>query len=211
MDEKQKRNLTILFIVVNVVIWPFFIFPNIGKVVHQVISNISDDGSGSMVKDTRSQEEMLNPIDFHSMRDPFLIPNGVRPKQDNTVKKTVKKTTTVQNSQSTPQYNVDPVQKPFVSRFKLKSIVKVNSVYYANLEESQHYGDQNSSGVPYSYRFGPDGQPITSSSSKSFMVVQNDSVMGETAVKIMEDYVIMAKNRKYYKLTFSGGYEVSSP
>ncbi len=210
MDEKQKRNLTILFIAVNVILWPFFIFPKMGTVIHSIFNSASQNNGNSLVQDTKKQEDMLNPIDFHSLRDPFLIPNGVRPKEEVTRPKVVKKLD-VRPTDNNPQYNVTPVEKAYVSRFKLKSIVKVNNEYYANLEEAQHYGDGGNNNVPYSYRFGPDGQPISSSSSKTYMVVQGDSVLGETVYQIRQDYVIMAKNRQYYKLTFSGGFGVANP
>lgn len=209
MDEKQKRTLTILFITINVILWPLFIFPNIGKVISSIFSTVTQNTANSMVQDTRKQEDMLNPIDFHSLRDPFLIPSSVRPQAEQ-VKKTTKKVETRPQPDTTPQYNVTPVEKSFVSRFKLKSIVKVNNEYYANLEEAQHYGDGGNN-VPYSYRFGPDGQPVSSSSSKTYMVVQGDSVMGETVYQIRQDYVIMARNRQYFKLTFSGGFAVQNP
>jgi hypothetical protein len=199
MNGKNQKLLIIVFIAINIIIWSFFIIPKAGSFLsinHKTLALNPETIS------RKASKEMFERIDFYSLRDPFVVKkaNSSRPMEKERPKKTepVKKT-------EPPQ----AVEEKYESRFKLKSIVKLKDKYAAALEESPHYGSQGESGVPYSYRFG-NAADDNSSGPKSYLVIEGDSVMGEQVAKISADFVILRKNKKYYKLTFSGGFAVEN-
>lgn len=209
MEEKQKRILTIVFILLNVVLWSFFIIPRIGTFSATLFTSMgSKIETTAFVKSPASSQEMLQRIDFHTLRDPFLLPEGYGPKIH--VKKTYSKPKPKQQTVEAKN-SKQRVEKQYISRFKLKSIVEIDGKYMATLAERSHLGgsQQPSGSSPYSYRFSY-GEQDSGAPGKSYMVIKGDNVMGETVVKITSDYVILKKIGKFYKLTFSGGFSVSS-
>lgn len=213
MEEKQKRLLTVLFILMNLVIWGIFIVPRIGKFSAVVSSNLVPQPAAPIIQRNENAIELLQRVDFHTLRDPFKIVSAFRqPDQQRPVTTHRSSTTT----SSVPPWagnssDQQTVERTFTSRFKLVSVMQFENSFIATLEEASHYGSGGGpSGVPYSYRFGG-GQDTSSQSASTYMVIEGDSVMDETVAKITKDYVVMKKDGLYYKLTFSGGFPVSAP
>lgn len=96
----------------------------------------------------------------------------------------------------------------FISKFRLKSIVQSKNQYIASLEETPHYGNVQNPSVPYSYRFG--SQPETPEM-KSYLVSEGETLQDEKVIKIKENYVVLSRNGRFYRLTFSGGSIVDKP
>jgi hypothetical protein len=211
MDEKQKRILTIVFILANLIIWSIFIIPRIGSFSAILFTNLSppEDMASHYSRDVAATRDMLERIDFHTLRDPFLLPERLREPQPRPRPQT--QPTREQPSSQRPRE--EEIDTRFVSRFQLKSIVQIEDSFIATLEESERYGSGAPSGppAPYSYRFGYEEQQTPQRAAQTHMVIKGDTVMDETVVKITADSLIMSKNNQYYKLTFSGGYPVSKP
>lgn len=201
MDQKQKI-LTALFIVLNLVIWGFFIIPRFGGFTKKLFTAriASADDTTQIFEQTESSRELLERINFSGLRDPFEKPTA-DVVYSYTPKTTTTTSTTVASVTVTTLAAVAVVEKSFTSQFELDNIMEFDGAYIATLKETDHYG---SSGTPYSYRFGSE-----SSSAESYMVLEGETVMTETVAKINADSVIMESDGLYYKLTFSGGYSVS--
>ncbi len=216
---ENKKGLIILFIIVNIVIWGFIILPkafvilktSIFRTIQQnpgfadtnpVANNIVDNNLAGRAQTSR---EKLERIDFYSLRDPFL------PQKKLTIVKKAPKEPLQKKAEEPPAALTQPKEiqeEKYESRFRLKSIVQLKEKYIAALEEITHYGTE--SGLPYSYRFG-DSTEQASQGPKSLLVMEGDSIMGESVYKITSDFVILTKNKKYFKLTFSGGYPINEP
>ncbi|OHD62543.1 MAG: hypothetical protein A2014_00265 [Spirochaetes bacterium GWF1_49_6] len=212
MDEKQKRLLTIVLFLVNIIVWIIFIVPNISSVSQAIIS--PDSGNVSITPmDSSYKKEVLGHINFNTLRDPFTLPGGI-PKGLGFDNKVASSKGGSQPGNIKPQGATPPgyppqkgtVQNNFVSRFKLKGISQINDKYVATLEEASHYGSSENS-APYSYKW--DASAYQQSSGKSYTVHEGDEILGERVVRIGADFVIMTKNKMYYKITFSGGYSIS--
>ncbi len=207
MDEKKKRILTIVFILVNLIIWGLFIIPRVGRFSEAISSNLTPQASTPIIEHNENTIELLQRVDFHTLRDPFRPPSGYRSSGSTRPVTRSTTTTTTVPPWAQQQQNNQVVERSFTSRFKLASIMQFENSYIATLEEASHYGSGSPAGVPYSYRFGEQ----QSSSSTTHMVIEGDSVMDERVAKIAKDYVVMEKDNLYYKLTFSGGFPVSQP
>jgi hypothetical protein len=214
MDEKQKRLLTIVLFLVNIIVWIIFIVPNISSVSQAIISPESANVSITPIDSSSYKKESLGHINFHSLRDPFTLPGGI-PKGIGFDNKAASSKESAKPGAVKSQAGITPpgyppqqgtVQNNFISRFKLKGISQINDKYVATLEESSHYGSSENS-APYSYKW--DASAYQQSSGKSYTVKEGDEVLGERVVRIGADFVIMTKNKMYYKITFSGGYSIS--
>ncbi|OHD53373.1 MAG: hypothetical protein A2Y33_05530 [Spirochaetes bacterium GWF1_51_8] len=211
MDEKKKRMMTILLLAVNAVVWVAFIVPNISNISQAIIGGESQTLNLPVIDSSAAKKENVGHIDFKQLRDPFTLPGGIPKEFDKgSGSKQNKPSDTVKNqgNQNSSGYppNKGTVQNTFVSRFKLKGISKINDKYVATIEESSHYGSSDSS-TPYSYKW--DSSVNSGSGGKSYTVYEGDEILGERVVRIGADFVILAKNKMYYKLTFSGGYSIS--
>lgn len=221
MEDRKKRLLTLLFILVNVVIWGIFVIPRLGNFSEVIMTKIASGESESVIALNDNSEEILERIDFNTLRDPFHSPDYLPEDDEDEVKvETVyvyiekePEIETVPEKEPVVEEDIEEeelevVEKTFTSRFNLESIMEFDGSYIATLSETEHYGSSDSSSsVPYSYRFGS-GSSSSSSSSANHMVIVGDTVMEETVVEIAKNYVIMEKDGLYYKLTFSGGYNV---
>jgi len=210
MDFKNNKFLLIIVILLNIILWPIFIVPNFTTIITSIFSNIKAGDNSYIIKRSTASKEGLDKVDFYAMRDPFT---SSRQRAETPQPKKERKETPVY----IPQVNVNPdsdrVQKTYTSRFKLKSLFKSKDQgYMATLEESSSYDSQSPDNVPYSYRFSGGGQPeVASTAGKNYMVWEGDTVVDEKVLKITESFVIMTKNNMYYKLTFSGGFSVTTP
>ena len=211
MDEKQKRTMTILLVAVNVIVWIVFIVPNFSNITQAIMGTDSQTVNLPILDSSAAKKEVVGHIDFQQLRDPFTLPGGI-PKELNQVAgnkvKNPSDSVKPQNPQNVSGYPPQGgnVQNTFVSRFKLKGISKMGDEYVATLEEAAHYGASESS-TPYSYKW--DSSVNSGAGGKSFTVKEGDEVLGERVVRIGADFVILTKNKMYYKLTFSGGYSIS--
>ncbi len=201
--NKNKQILYItIFIILNLILWPFIILPNAVRFAVSVIKNVKNTGGAIVIENSDTAREVLERIDFYRLRDPFISRIKAPEKIINTPKKIEKTAPVVEKTSVT---NASTEEK-YESRFKLKSIVLLKDKYAAALEETPHYGNQ-ADNSPYSYRFGDNyEQPVQGP--KSYLVIEGDTVLGEQVVKITADSVLLQKGKKYFKLTFSGGIPV---
>lgn len=207
MDDKRKRLLTVLFVLLNLVIWGLFIIPRVGKFSEAISSNLTPQESTPIIEHNESSMELLQRVDFHTLRDPFRPPTGFRVQTSSGSRsQSSGSATTTTSIPPWAQQNVQTVEQTFTSRFKLESVMEFEGNFIATLSEASHYS--GNAGVPYSYRFG---EQQSSSSPATYMVIEGDTVMGETVVKITKDSVTMKKDAFYYRLSFSGGMPVSAP
>jgi hypothetical protein len=208
MDDKRKRLLTVLFILLNLVIWGLFIIPRVGKFSETISSNLSMTAQVSMpiIEHSDSSIEMLQRVDFHTLRDPFRPPTGYRVPVSSSGGNRNTSATTTTSAPPWAQQNVQTVEQTFTSRFKLESVMEFEGKFIATLSEASHYS--GNAGVPYSYRFAEQQAATTAA---TYMVIEGDTVMGETVVKITKDSVTMKKDNMYYRLSFGGGMSVSAP
>lgn len=219
MDWKNSKVLLVIVIAVNAVIWPMFIIPSATTVVEDVVKGTNARSANSTrqrmeYKRASVPRETMERIDFNSLRDPFTI-GGMPARSDNTEKRVsrpVVNRVVEPVRESPPVQNQDTVERNFTSRFKLKTIVQLRDKYVAGLEEEGAYDAAPADNNPYSYRFGQNpGEQQAQPSAKSYTVYEGDNVLGETVIKIGEDFVIMGRGGLYYRLTFGGGYAVSRP
>lgn len=200
MKMNNKITLAVL-IAVNLILWPFFIIPGIIGVIQS--GKMNDTTFDNTFQESPSLPEGMPPAgDLLKVRDPFSFLSA--PQRDHSVNireqndRTVSRTGTSRNT----------AVETYTSKFRLKSIVQSKNLYLASLEENPHYGNVQNAVAPYSYRFG--SQPETPET-KSYQVSEGEMIQDEKVVRIRENYVILSRNGKYYKLTFSGGSPVEKP
>lgn len=205
MNERRQKVLTILFVIVNLVVWGYFVLPKVPGFIASLKPKtpleavLMDDPAASLAVNER--------VDFSRLRNPFRsVAKGFEAPRATPMPRTARPTPRPTEKPRTDVLNNGggEVQRTFVSQFKLVSVILLRGGYTATLEEASHYG---SSDVPYSYRFGQN----SGGGSGSITVREGDLVQGEKVMKIRDTYVILEKNGLYYKLTFSGGTQVSGP
>ncbi len=191
MDNKQKKFLSIAFLIGNLIFWSIGVFPIFVKFYRALTKPPSL--TSATVPRPQTSGDILQRIDFYNLRDPFSIP---RKKVNRKVVSTKPSHTKKPNTRSAR----------YVSSFKLNSIVLLENRNVASLQKKA--GTSTAQNTPYSYRFGPQ-QPIPRS--KTYSALEGDVFDGEKVIKITKDSVILSKNNQYYKLTFSGGRAIDKP
>jgi len=197
MIKEQNKYFIYLLIVVNLILWSFFIIPS--------LLNLFTNSSAIKKENVHTGEkpklfEETPVIDFTIVRNPFSF--AEEETKTTKKKKTSSPITMVKTNREIPQNT----EEKYVSRFRLKSIVLLKNKYTAALEESTPVTETTENDV---YRFINPGEQQTTA--KTTLVMEGEIIQGEKVEKIGSDYVILSKNGKYYKLTFSGGIPVNKP
>lgn len=210
MDIRNNKILTIIFILINIVIWALFIGPRMFTIISSFFVNTDSATESLLVKKSTTTKVLRERIDFNNLRDPFVMPGKRIEKEEKEQQKKIERQPRIVQERHEQEQPIQRIQRQYISRFRLKSIVQLKDKYVAALEEAESYDSQSDYNVPYSYRFGGGPESVTRSS-KNYMVMEGDVIMEERVYKITEDSVILTKNNQYYKLTFSGGYPIDKP
>lgn len=183
---RNNRLAVIAALLANAVLWGLMVFPMVIQVLQRgKVPKTGDAGNRSSVLYREYS------YDFSKIRDPFSV-SGFQ----NDMKIMRSSTNEIRNTE-----NAQPLSRvEFHSRFRLKSVVKMEGGYSATLEEEPKYS--------VSEQFIVENEEETL---KSFLIKTGDEVLGEKVVKISSDNVILEKNGQYYKLTFNGGTAVPKP
>lgn len=195
MGNNNKILIAVL-ILANVVIWPLVIVPGIVGIL-QTRPKTAEPIQPETAGPGKPSDPSPSKIDLLNLRNPFFL------RDDHSQRPVV---THRNNGTSSSRPSV-PAEK-FVSKFRLKSIVQANNKFIASLEEIPHYGTEQNRNTSYTYRFGSDPDTVESA---SYVVSEGDELLGEKVVRIGENFLVLSKAGKYYKLTFSGGSSVQQP